>query len=657
MNKKNNRYLDTAIKMGKRLVESAIRENDTCSWMVNVPDREKSKERIAKKEMGGSTVYQGSSGMVLFLSALYKYDKDESYLKTAEGAVKLALKEAEGLPDFAFGLHSGRPGIAYAAARFAECCDKKEYFEEAKKVLAPLYGNEHKDAGIDVIGGAGGSIQILLKLSTLLNEPALVEMCEKLGDNLVRVARKELYGWCWLDESPTHAKCLCGYAHGAAGIGQAFIELYSFTGKSKYLYAADQAFRYEREHYSEHDNNWPDFRHSQIGEFYYAGQMDQLKKLAAIGKVEKYTPKFMNAWCHGAPGIALSRLRAFEVTGSEKYKEDAIEASKQTTISVQRFEGNYSLCHGLSGNSEPLVLATKILKDEKYLDLVNECMKFGIETFEEKNNPWPCGTLQGVNDPSFMLGEAGIGYFLLMLQDENLESVLLPVVDQKAEKLIDNFNEYRDPYLNEFFGETIAALEKCFLIERKEFLGSFDIDSEKPDLEIIKDKLEKLVNELASEYNFIKEIYHIEKTKSEMKYNIKDFTEEFLANLVRTPLESDFGNEHKFYLNSKNIMFETNFDIEEFLEAGKPEKVSSPKDTQCHYILYQQANRIFRKKLNDFAAVTFDYLKEPKNIDDVMKYFKDVFEIESSDQMLQVENALRDQILQAYFSGILVLEK
>jgi len=650
----NKKYLDTAIKIGKRLVESAIWENNSCTWMINTPDKEKSKERISKKEIAGGNFYQGTTGMALFLSALYKYDNNKDYVKTAEGAVEYALKEVKNIPFTSFGLHSGRPGIAFVTARFAEYCNKKEYFEKAREVLAPLYGNEDKDIGIDVIGGAGGSIPILLKLSDLLNEPKLIKMCEKLADNLVNIARKELYGWCWLDDSPTHVRCLCGYAHGAAGIGQAFLEMYSYTGKTKYLYAADQAFRYERKHYSNENNNWPDFRHNQIGEFYYAGKMEELKELALTSKVQKYTPKFMNAWCHGAPGIALSRLRAFELTGSKNYKKDAIDALKETCASIQQFEGNYSLCHGLSGNSEPLIMASKLLNESKYIDLAEECILFGIENYEDKELPWPCGTLQGVNDPSFMLGEAGLGYLLLRLLDNNLESVLQSVVNKKCEKIIADFNKYRKIYLDEFFAETMTVLKKRSLINEEEFFGKFDIESEKSDMEMIKEKLTDFVHNLSQENNFIKEIFYIEKIKLEMKNNIEDFTEDFVETLARKPLETDFDNTQKFFFNIKNKMLHTGFNIEEVIESESHNEKDFSGDIEHHYLLYQQSNKIFRKKLNEFAAVTFDSFKKPKNVNEVMNYFKEIFEIESPEQTVQVENALKDQIRQAYFSGILV---
>jgi hypothetical protein len=41
----------------------------------------------------------------------------------------------------------------------------------------------------------------------------------------------------------------------------------------------------------------------------------------------------------------------------------------------------------------------------------------GIETYEARGRPWPCGTHGGMPDPSLIVGEAGIGAFYLCLAD------------------------------------------------------------------------------------------------------------------------------------------------------------------------------------------------------------------------------------------------
>ena len=86
----------------------------------------------------------------------------------------------------------------------------------------------------------------------------------------------------------------------------------------------------------------------------------------------------MTFWCHGTPGIALARLRAYEMTGDERYEADAIAALKTTQGSIESaldsWAGNFSLCHGLAGNAEVLIYSAEI---RKYSDCVGGCENRG----------------------------------------------------------------------------------------------------------------------------------------------------------------------------------------------------------------------------------------------------------------------------------------
>ena len=62
--------------------------------------------------------------------------------------------------------------------------------------------------------------------------------------------------------------------------------------------------------------NWPDFREE------------------SQRPNRKSPPSYKTFWCHGAPGIALSRLRAYQITGNEVYKEEAEIALNTTRAAV-----------------------------------------------------------------------------------------------------------------------------------------------------------------------------------------------------------------------------------------------------------------------------------------------------------------------------------
>lgn len=194
-------------------------------------------------------------------------------------------------------------------------------------------------------------------------------------------------------------------------MGYALLELGHATDDSEYRRAAEQAFRYERYWFDAAVGNWPDFR-----------------ERLAPGKRRPLS--FATYWCHGAPGIALSRLRAYEVLHDERCKDEAtaaLQTTREKTESTLRSGiGNFSLCHGLTGNAEVLLYGNQVLGKEwagestLALDVSSE----GIETYAGRGLPWPCGTGFG-ETPNLMLGLAGIGYFYLRLSEPTVPSVLM----------------------------------------------------------------------------------------------------------------------------------------------------------------------------------------------------------------------------------------
>ena len=207
---------------------------------------------------------------------------------------------------------------------------------------------------------------------------------------------------------------LTGYSHGTAGIALAFLELHAKTGEQRFRDAAEQAFRNERHYYNAEQENRPDFR-----SFTPATAGTEAPTVCSV------------TWCHGAPGIGLSRLRAFQLTGQDVYRDEANAALRTTarmlSASVQGLQDNFSLCHGASGNAELLITASEVLGDPSQMELVTKVAEAGIERYRNTNLPWPCGVPGGGETPNLMLGLAGIGYFYLRVYDPSTHRLLLMI--------------------------------------------------------------------------------------------------------------------------------------------------------------------------------------------------------------------------------------
>ena len=225
---------------------------------------------------------------------------------------------------------------------------------------------------------------------------------------------------------------LTGFGHGVSGIICSLAELYRVTGDDRFSATVQEGVRYERHFFSEEFGNWEDHRTDAAPE----GQS-----------------AFQFGWCHGAPGIAMSRLRLLELGfDSDLIRRDLRVAAKTTLaklfyadIDGQR---DFGLCHGLTGNCElPMLLsecsmaATWLndgLRSEDRLNLelrthVNEVATSGIQLFGETGIPWPTNLALPGETPSLFNGMSGIGYFYLRaFAPTEVPSVLLFRPDHKS---------------------------------------------------------------------------------------------------------------------------------------------------------------------------------------------------------------------------------
>jgi len=307
------------------------------------------------------------------------------------------------------GLYDGRVGVAYAAVRVSRLVGDRSLQDAARAVLSDVVRSALDRPLLDVISGAAGAAPALLVLAEWLSESRLVSAACELGDSLLRSATRGAAGWSWRDSEPDAGirPNLTGLAHGAAGIGWSLLELHHATGEPRFRDGAMEAFRYEESWYRREEENWPDFR-----------ELDG-DPAEAHGSV---------AWCHGAPGIGLTRLRALQLEGTGTFRGD-VEAAARTTVrylAERRHEPGFdcSPCHGQAGCVEFLLRASTTLGDLRTRDVAFQAAADAAERYAATPEQWPCGVDRGEN-PSLMLGLAGIGYSYLLLADPALDSLLL----------------------------------------------------------------------------------------------------------------------------------------------------------------------------------------------------------------------------------------
>jgi hypothetical protein len=410
-------YLRTATAIGRRLVREAVWYQDQCNWLgAETTIHPSSYEPPGEAYRAlGPDLYNGTSGVALFLGQLYTAVNDPTIRRAAIGAINQALSYADTIaPLGRLGLYTGWPGIAFAAARLGLILGEESLLERARQLSQRIVLAEPDPREFDLLSGSAGAIVGLVTLAGMLDSPPFFDAAVRLGDELLRSIGRGEVGNAWtLVSDPMHCP-LTGFSHGAAGVGFALLELFHVTRDERHRAAAEQAFQYERSWFGKQAGNWPDLRH-----------------VRARRSRRNRSRSFMTTWCHGAPGIALSRLRAYELIGDETCKAEATIALRTTHAATEQAlrseTGNFSLCHGLAGNAEVLRYGHQLLAEES-TDAALLPYRIGdavIERYAMRgDDTWRCGT-GGGETPGFMLGLAGIGYYYLRLHDSAIPLILI----------------------------------------------------------------------------------------------------------------------------------------------------------------------------------------------------------------------------------------
>lgn len=409
-------FVETAAAVGAKVCRDALWANGLCNWIGPLMEPLDGRWYPVHK-MAGPDLYGGTSGIALSLATLFDVTGERMFKRTALGAINHALARAGDIePLNRCGLYSGWFGISLAAFKVARLLDEEALRKRAADLVRSLKSIKPDPSNADVLAGTAGAIIGLLQLERFVADDALMELALQFGDQLIDDAVKTEKGWSWGDLHKPDSRAfgnMTGYSHGAGGIGWALLELYARSNEPRFREAGEAAFQYERSWFDSSYGNWPDLRDPELS-----------------GVKRDQGPSFMNAWCHGAPGIALSRLRSYEILKCEICRGEA-ETGIDTTLknlhgNSEVSQTNYSLCHGLGGNCEVLIYGAQVLDRPDLYARAEEVALNGIQNYEEQKLPWPCGGPGALESAGLMMGLAGISYYYLrMAHPELIPSVLI----------------------------------------------------------------------------------------------------------------------------------------------------------------------------------------------------------------------------------------
>lgn len=294
------------------------------------------------------------------------------------------------------GLYVGEAGIGAALLRAGQVLGDTALIAAAAECGRLIAGLPF--ASPDLFNGTAGRLRFHLWLWDATGEHEHLNHAISAGRRLVAMAEDAGDGAVQWTIPPGYDglsdKAYLGYAHGAAGIAGALLELYEVTGDEDIFAVARGAARWlARQAVPVLEDgsglNWP----------------------AVEGQVPA-SP----FWCHGAAGIGNFFLHAAQHDLVPEASELAQRAARAVARGA-RWVGP-TQCHGLAGNIEFLLNIAQITGDRAYLTEAYALARL-LEAFASEQNGmlrFPSESPQKFT-PDYMVGYAGVAVCLLRLGD------------------------------------------------------------------------------------------------------------------------------------------------------------------------------------------------------------------------------------------------
>lgn len=342
-------------------------------------------------------LYNGLSGMALMYLSMWVVTKDIKYLGIAEDVMEDIMHRIEELPiddtTLSIGAFAGLSSILYTLLNFYQFTPKKKYKECMKKLLHIIQNRLHDDTNLDVIGGAAGTLIVLMRYYELIQEQEILDMAKLCGEFLIQKASHftdQEVGWI-----STSKKAVTGFSHGNAGIIYA-LELLNNYIQSEHIHTIiKKGLTFENQ--NKHKEKWVDLR---------------------IEDSKSDT----GAWCHGSPGILLSRLELQKSKNewiATQSKQD-IEHAISNTFQFGFGQGK-SICHGVMGNAIIVMKYGQEIQEHIWGNISKNLMYENIKNL--KFDQWKKRSEGDIQGLGLLTGLAGIAYGLLYASDQTLPNI------------------------------------------------------------------------------------------------------------------------------------------------------------------------------------------------------------------------------------------
>ncbi|GIQ69116.1 type 2 lanthipeptide synthetase LanM family protein [Xylanibacillus composti] len=345
------------------------------------------RKHVWQYSVTGPGIYDGNPGIALLFAQLWRLTGKERYREACLAAIRpiqLILEELVQPDNINLGAFLGIGGMAYGFAQLGAVLKDAEMKQCSDRLLREIPRLVHQDRLYDLIGGSAGALAVIASVLEQNPESAwLIEIGEKLVSHLIQHAVPMESGVAWTPANSPERPYI-GFSHGNAGIIFALCRFMTWSRQQAAIKkTVQEALDYENRFYDPAVRNW----------------------------FSVHLNKHSIAWCHGAPGILLSRMEAVRCGIAHEQLERDRQAALATTLDVS-LGGNFSFCHGNFGNFDVLVLAAPYASMQEQAQIEAKKHAMLDELFRRSDV-----IHADINAIGVMNGLASIGYGLLRIHD------------------------------------------------------------------------------------------------------------------------------------------------------------------------------------------------------------------------------------------------
>jgi len=410
-------FLIEAIAIGDKLISLSIEENGLVWWETHAIVKEST---YINKVFVSTGLYAGVDGICLFFLELYKHTGHDKYFQIAQKSYLFLSNSLDTNYRISGSFYTGSLSFSFLSLEFFRTTKEVQYKVSAVETCLKFSDFLNRSSGEFLHGGAGNIVGLLIIYDETKDDRIL-----RLVDEFVlfMLERTKIYrnGIYW-DNNERYIQSLCGFSHGVSGILFAFNLLAKYFNNEVFHFISRLIQNYENYFFDSEKGNWIDLRgpdelifNDQIANSFLKNDLSLFKKKS-----------FMNAWCHGAAGIGITKLNSNLFSENGLLFEAAIKTNIEDTFSFNGEFASASLCHGIAGNSELFIESFLYSGKTRYFELAIDAGHLLIKQ-KRQLGFYKSGLTDVDSDPSLFLGDAGVGYFFLRLNDPILtKSILFP---------------------------------------------------------------------------------------------------------------------------------------------------------------------------------------------------------------------------------------